>query len=222
MTGTVLLVDPDPETCSRLVGLLQQAGFQCRSAAAFEDARRMLTVEWPDLLITQVRLGAFNGLHLVIVGRARRPAMAAIVIGTKDPMLEKEAQRQGATYFDHPVTDAELVEEVRRKLEPAKRQRRWPRTPLAGRLDAEVDHSLAKIIDLSYGGLRLEIEHAEVPSALPRSFRVSVPAFGLSITTAPVWMNRTPSGSVWCGAVLAEPDRQAATAWRQLVDSLTF
>lgn len=220
MAGTVLIVDPKAGSRAQLTDWFEQAGFHARGVAGFEDAKPLLTPDWPDLLVTEVRLGAYNGLHLVILGQARHPSLAAIVIGQQDAVTEHEAGRYGALYLAHPITERDLLEHARRKLEEASRGRRWPRKHVAERLEAEVDHSLAKVVDLSYGGLCLEISEVEVSATLPAHLRVTLPAFGFAISMSPVWMSRRPSGSVWYGVAVSETDPQLAKAWRQLVDSI--
>ena len=69
----VLVVDGDTRDRTSTVLLLEAAGYQVRSARNFEDARAMLIAEHPDLLITDLRLGPYNGLHLVLWGRTEHP-----------------------------------------------------------------------------------------------------------------------------------------------------
>jgi hypothetical protein len=60
----VLLVDPDVETLQRLKAAWQPIA----SVVAYSDfpiARRQLLETWPDFLVTNLRLGVYNGLHLV-------------------------------------------------------------------------------------------------------------------------------------------------------------
>jgi len=47
-------------------------------------------------VISQVRLGAYNGLHVAL--RARDVGIPAVVIGTPDAVLERDAQELGATF----------------------------------------------------------------------------------------------------------------------------
>ena len=79
---------------------LSAAGYRVVTSASFEDGKALLEAEDPPaLLIASVRLGAYNGLHLVIRGRLDRPGMAAILTSdTHDPMLAAEAATYGAAY----------------------------------------------------------------------------------------------------------------------------
>ena len=63
---TVLVVDGIPLTRTTTVGELSRAGYVCTNAGSFLDAEARLAERSPDLLITAVRLSAFNGLQLVL------------------------------------------------------------------------------------------------------------------------------------------------------------
>jgi len=107
---SVLVVDPDPSDLSSTVLLLQAAGYRVTATPAFDEAKQLLANESPDVLITGLRLGPYNGLHLVLRSRADHPAMAAIVTsGYHDPVLEAEAQRQHAGFLLKPVAESDLL-----------------------------------------------------------------------------------------------------------------
>jgi DNA-binding NtrC family response regulator len=113
----VLVVEPDPSDLSSTVVLLQSAGYRVATASAFEEAKLLLASESPDLLITGVRLGPYNGLHLVLRSRADHPEMAAIVTSSvSDPVLEAEAHRQNAGFLLTPVSNGELLAAITAKL----------------------------------------------------------------------------------------------------------
>jgi DNA-binding NtrC family response regulator len=114
---SVLVVDPDPSDLSNTALVLQSAGYRVAVATAFDEAKVLLASESPDLLITGLRLGPYNGLHLVLRSRSDHPAMAAIVTSRyPDPVLEAEAQRQRAAFLLKPVTDTELLEAISASL----------------------------------------------------------------------------------------------------------
>jgi hypothetical protein len=63
----------------------------------FPTARKVLLAEEPALLVTNLRLGAYNGLHLVFLATTSRTGTSSIVYA--EPMdlgLAREAQRIGA------------------------------------------------------------------------------------------------------------------------------
>ncbi len=114
LAGTrVLVVDRDPGTREVIVQWLRQAGCWADSAASFAAARRALDVIAPDVLVVDVRLGAYNGLHLVISGRARNPQMRGIVTTAgADPGLADEARRHDAGYLVKPFDRGTLLHAV--------------------------------------------------------------------------------------------------------------
>jgi DNA-binding NtrC family response regulator len=70
------------------------------------------------LLITDLRLAAYNGLHLVLHSRAVNPAATAIVVAAvADDSSEGEARRLGAHYMARPVHPERLLALVGRVLE---------------------------------------------------------------------------------------------------------
>ncbi len=83
-TRTILVVHPDTGTVSSRVELLQAARSDVTGSSSFAAARELLEKLAPHLLIAQVRLGAFNGLHLVLCRRAVEPTSASIVIDTAE------------------------------------------------------------------------------------------------------------------------------------------
>ena len=197
---------------------LRQAGFNADSVATFEEARPRLTATGPDVLVTDVRLGEFNGLHLAIVGRERRRALMAIVIGAPDAVFAKEAERHGAIFLSEPVEEEDLLAPISAHFQ-ARRHRRWPRKQVTDLVDVEFGAASARIVDLSYGGLRLEVD--DIGAALPEpgsGRRLSLPAFGVAIDTALVWVGRGPSGHLLCGAAIETMSPRVTDAWRQVVD----
>jgi two-component system KDP operon response regulator KdpE len=124
MALRVLIVDDEPDVVELLSDTLQAEGFETVGAATFEEGKRLLATTAPDLLITDVRLGHFNGLQLVVI---RPIATAAVVVsGYWDRTLEQEARRNGAVYLLKPVARESLIEAVRHVLE-----QRTPPAPAA-------------------------------------------------------------------------------------------
>jgi len=65
----ILIVDDDPSLLEALERSFLEAGQDVRAYSSFEEARRVLQTTPFDALITDVRLGAFNGLQLAVIGR---------------------------------------------------------------------------------------------------------------------------------------------------------
>lgn len=114
-TGTrlrVFVVDDEPALAESLKLGLQNHGHDVEMSRSFEDARRRLLAGSYDVLITDVRLGAFNGLQLAVIARGNNPSMRIVVFsGFDDPVLREEATALNATYLVKPVS-AEAMNQV--------------------------------------------------------------------------------------------------------------
>src|SRR4029450_7974869 len=96
----ILIVDDDPSLLEALERSFLEAGQDVRAYGSFEEARRGLQTARFDALSTDVRLGAFNGLQLAVIGRDTYPGIRLIVFsGFDDPVLRTEAEHVGATYM---------------------------------------------------------------------------------------------------------------------------
>ena len=114
--ASILIVEDDRATLDGLVGLMAAAGYQVKGVRSFEEGRRLL-LDQPDVLVTDVRLGAYNGLQLIIRGRAMNPRLGAIVVtGHPDIVVQREAERLDAIHMEKPVDPAALLRAVARAL----------------------------------------------------------------------------------------------------------
>jgi DNA-binding response OmpR family regulator len=121
--ATILVVAGNTSELALLVESLRNAGYGAVGASSFETARRLLHTQWYDLLITDLRLSAYNGLHLVFHSRVLNPAASAIVLATiPDGSHEIEARRLGAHYVAGPVEPESLLVLVGTVLEGTRQQ----------------------------------------------------------------------------------------------------
>jgi CheY-like chemotaxis protein len=67
----ILIVSHDGNNVAAMLNVLDTAGYDASATTSFEDARRVLADDSPDLVIADERLGDFNGLHIIMT-RARR------------------------------------------------------------------------------------------------------------------------------------------------------
>jgi DNA-binding response OmpR family regulator len=215
----ILVLDDDEHALSGIVELLRDAGHHVTGAATYDAAKRLLQVSPFDLLVSDVRVRSFNGLHLVMQTRADHPETAIIIItGYDDPLIELEAHRYRADLIRKPIRPAEFQQRVNEALSQVRRQRRWPRKRVVGGFRVTIKGRPAAVVDVSYGGLRLELPGDE---PLQGSFDVEVAGIGLHLEVEPVWshaLGETP-GSV-CGATLAAEHTPSARTWRAIVDRL--
>ena len=123
----VLVVDSDAADLASTTALVETAGHQVVAATSFEEATRAARTLRPDLIVTQLRLGPYNGLHLVLRGRRLDPSLPAIIIARHpDPVLQLEAERLNAVYLQQPVAPETFLTALGRLLPPL------PPVPAAG------------------------------------------------------------------------------------------
>jgi DNA-binding response OmpR family regulator len=106
-----LIVDDDIALLEGLESAFAAAGENATACSSFEVARQLLRAGEYDVLVTDVRLGAFNGLQLALLARDLYPKITLIVFsGFDDPVLRAEAERAGAAYVVKPIASATLLE----------------------------------------------------------------------------------------------------------------
>lgn len=210
----ILVVSADPAALTGRVTTLRRAGFAARAAGSFPDARRALEDGAPpEVLVTDVRLGPYNGLHLVAVARVEFPRTVSIVIGSQDHVLEVEAAGLGARYLLAPVTPREIELAIGDLLAVPRPKRRWPRKRLASDVAALVGGLPGRLLDVSYGGACVEVFGA-APSG--DDVRVVIPELGFDLTAHRIWAHRgDPLQPVSCGVEFAAAGNEQ---WQSYVD----
>ena len=115
-----LLVDDDATLLDALRRAFVEEGEDVVASSTFEEARHALQTTAFDALVTDVRLGAFNGLQLALLARDTYPNIRLVVFsGFDDPVIRTEAEHVGATYLVKPVAGRKLIEVVRASPSPA-------------------------------------------------------------------------------------------------------
>jgi DNA-binding response OmpR family regulator len=216
----VLVLDDDEHALAGMVELVRGAGHDATPALTYGAAKELLSESQYDLLVTDVRLRSFNGLHLVMQSRTDHPDMAVIIItGYDNPLIELEAHRYHAELLRKPIKPAEFLTLVNELLSGVRRQRRWPRKRVQGGFRVFVKGRPAAVVDVSYGGLRLEMAES-VP--LAERFDVEVTGIGLHLEVQPVWSQATENADgTLIGATLAAEHSASAQTWRAIVDRLS-
>ena len=220
MLGTpeVLVVD-NSLARSEIVDSLTTGGYSVRSAATFERATSILASTPPHVLVTEVRLGAFNGLHLIIRSRVHRANTVAIVhTAYPDPVMEAEAHLLNAAYLVRPVNPSTLLNVISQRLGLRPERRTASRNVVRGGLMASIDGAPVEVTDVSESGLRITLGSGEVRSPL----EVSFPALDLSLTAGIVWAQRPSSqrGALVCGVQIQRVHQGSPAAWRHFTESL--
>jgi DNA-binding NtrC family response regulator len=107
----LLIVDDDTSLLEAMHEALSRAGESVVACSKFEEARQLLRDQAFDALITDIRLGAFNGLQLAVMARDLQPDIHLIVFsGFDDPVLRADAAKVDALYLVKPVTGRQLID----------------------------------------------------------------------------------------------------------------
>lgn len=212
----ILVVTTNAATSEAVVNLLRTQGYEVTSASGFQAARSALNSHAPQFVISDLRLGAFNALHLAIRQRQNHPDTQMIVLDcVHDPQIESEARRQGALYLVEPVDASDLLKQISSKLAHDGPLRRWERrAPEDLYLGAVAADQPVRIVDWSEGGVRLEAaEGVEFPPEFDLVCGPSMPVIRLKR----VWARAASRGWVWCGAEIHDDDPEHVASWRRFV-----
>ena len=96
--GIVLLVDPEREALVTFEQVLPE-GVCVVACTEFVTARKRLLEDPPHLLVTNLRLDDYNGLHLVYLAATLGVGTRCIVYSDhEDALLMREARSVGALY----------------------------------------------------------------------------------------------------------------------------
>lgn len=216
--AAVLLVDIDPQRRAASSGALQTAGMAVCTAGSFSEAKSMLRAIQPRILITQIRLAEYNGMHLAHWGRMRAPGLRSVVIGESDPLLEREARAADFLFLRHDDEQA-VVQAAREALARDVPRRCWNRKRLFPQVSAHIDGYRALIIEIGYGGFRAELG-ARLNAEESRPLAVAIPSLGVEREAICRWMQVLRTEESVCGACVGQADTSPGSRWRALVDAL--
>jgi DNA-binding NtrC family response regulator len=102
----ILVVLSQPEPLEQIVTLLRADGVDACGVRTFEGGRDQLNRQEWNVVLTEVRLGAYNGLHLAARARTAQPDATVIITGDGcDPAVEAEASLLKARYIATAAPD---------------------------------------------------------------------------------------------------------------------
>jgi DNA-binding NtrC family response regulator len=121
MENSVLLTENSGSLLAALQELLTGAGHSVVACRSFEEARDYLHEHAPDAIVSGVRLGAFNGLHLLLLAKERAPGVVAIIYsGCEDSAMRTEIVGWGAEFVDRERLAEDLLPVLNARLGTAK------------------------------------------------------------------------------------------------------
>jgi DNA-binding response OmpR family regulator len=105
----ILILEDDVDVADIYARTLREEGNEVVVCVRFEDARRQLKVDPPDALLTDIRVGEYNGLQLAHLFRMGSPDGRVVVVsGYDDIVIRKEVSDLNARFFVKPVRLSEL------------------------------------------------------------------------------------------------------------------
>jgi CheY-like chemotaxis protein len=219
----VLLVDDSIEQCD-LYALMLEPTASVITASRGEEAIAIARAEQLDAIVLDVMMPGMDGWEVCKRLKANAPtAHIPVIMLTSLDGVEVAApgHRLGAAaVLMKPCPAERLAVAINAAVNaPVKPQvfrtpRRWSRKPVGTVIPFYVNEAPARILDVSYGGVRVEIDSAS--DDIPASFDMSVPATDVAVRVEVVWKARREVGHWTCGARVT-----ASTAeWRGLVDAI--
>ena len=111
--GKILILEDDPEVARFYEAALSADGNAVTVCGTFEQAREHLRHEQPDAVVTDVRVGAYNGLQLALLFRRRSPdGRVVVVTGYDDAVLRRDVGALHGEFLLKPVRITQLKNAV--------------------------------------------------------------------------------------------------------------
>jgi DNA-binding NtrC family response regulator len=98
VASTALVAEPLETFRASLETILETAGWHVIGRSALDEARKDVAERAPGIVVTSLKLGSFNGIHLVYLAKLANPLAVCVVYG--EPDRAEEAQRAGAIYVE--------------------------------------------------------------------------------------------------------------------------
>ncbi|HEV7221234.1 MAG TPA: response regulator [Pirellulales bacterium] len=114
-SASILLIDDEPDMLDEVSSALAQTGYVCRCCQEPRAAEMMARQILPDLVISDINLGAASGLEICaelkqIEGLANMPVI--FLSGAQIPDVVKRAHAAGGAYYLRKPFDPEVLIEL--------------------------------------------------------------------------------------------------------------
>ncbi len=107
--GKILILEDDPFIAAMYGRALRRDGNDVAVCTTFKEAREQLKRDQPDTLLTDVRVGEYNGLQLAWLFRTYSPQGRLVVVtGYDDAVIKKEVAILGGDFLLKPVDMKQL------------------------------------------------------------------------------------------------------------------
>lgn len=110
---SVLVVDDDVQLLGMVENWLAEAGYDVVACSRFEAARNYLAAQPLDALVTDLRLGDFNGLQLALRASDPRRRTAVLVMSAYDDVVSRrDAAACGGRFMLKPFDRESLLTQL--------------------------------------------------------------------------------------------------------------
>jgi ActR/RegA family two-component response regulator len=114
--GKILVLEDDPFIAAMYGRALRRDGHDVTVCTTFNEARKCLKHDPPDTLLTDVRVGEYNGLQLAWLFRSYSPdGRLVVVTGYDDVVIKKEVEKLGGDFLLKPIDINRLTTALRTK-----------------------------------------------------------------------------------------------------------
>lgn len=112
-TGTVLVVEDDPQVRRAVCTLLERYGFDVLEARDVDHALELFAARFVDVVVSDVQMGRMNGPALVAAMRARRAEVPVLFVsGDPGSVLHGKPLPPRTRFLAKPFAPAELLVEL--------------------------------------------------------------------------------------------------------------
>ena len=113
----ILIVSHNGAGLANIVDVLNTAGYDAAGASTFQEATSFLARQSTDVVIADSRLGAYNGLHVIVRARAEHPGVCGFVTTpVRNRGVEADARRLNIPCLIKPQTPAGWLRAISRAL----------------------------------------------------------------------------------------------------------
>ena len=113
---SVLVVDDDLETLGIVEYWLAAAGYDVVTCSRFDAARNYLASHALDALVTDIRLGEFNGLQLALRASELGRRIAVVVMSAYDDVVSRRDAEAVGRFMLKPFDREELLAQLSEAL----------------------------------------------------------------------------------------------------------
>ena len=111
--GKILILEDDPDVARFYETALREDGNSVTVCGTFEQAREHLRREQPDAVVTDIRVGEYNGLQLALLFRRSSPdGRVVVVTGYDDAVLRRDVGSMQGEFLLKPVRVTQLKNAV--------------------------------------------------------------------------------------------------------------